>query len=232
MSPDDPATRRVERAIGVAFLIAAIAGIALLGLYLTGGQTQLEAVLLAICLGGIGIGITAWSHWLLSGTERVEARHSLESPADAAEGFDDETASITRRTFLIRSLVAAFAGLGAALAIPALSLGPAPGRTLFETAWKAGSRVVGLDGQPVTRQMPMDGVLTVFPEGARLGRRPDAADPRRDGLLQLPPDRDAWAPKGYVAYSKVCTHAGCPVGLYRASEHSLICPCHQSSSTS
>ena len=230
MSPDDPATRRVERAIGVAFLVAAIAGIALLGLYLTGGQTQLEAVLLAICLGGIGIGITAWSHWLLSGTERVEARHSLASPADAAEGFDDETASITRRTFLIRSLVAAFAGLGAALAIPALSLGPAPGRTLFETAWKAGSRVVGLDGLPVTiDSLPVDGVLTVFPEGA-VG----SADAQTllirvaDGLLQLPPDRMAWAPQGCVAYSKLCTHAGCPVGLYRAAEHKLICPCHQS----
>ncbi len=230
MSPDDPATRRVERAIGVAFLVAAIAGVALLGLYLNGGQTQLEAVLLAICLGGIGIGITAWSHWLLSGTQRVEARHSLASPADAAEGFDDETASITRRTFLIRSLVAAFAGLGAALAIPALSLGPAPGRTLFETAWKAGSRVVGLDGLPVNiDSLPVDGVLTVFPEGA-VG----SADAQTllirvaDGLLQLPPDRMAWAPQGCVAYSKLCTHAGCPVGLYRAAEHKLICPCHQS----
>ena len=231
MSPDDPATRRVERAIGVAFLVAAIAGVALLGLYLNGGQTQLEAVLLAICLGGIGIGITAWSHWLLSGTQRVEARHSLASPAYvAAQGFDDETASITRRTFLIRSLVAAFAGLGAALAIPALSLGPAPGRTLFATAWKAGSRMVGLDGLPVNiDSLPVDGVLTVFPEGA-VG----SADAQTllirvaDGLLQLPPDRMALAPHGLVAYSKLCTHAGCPVGLYRADGHKLTRPCHQS----
>jgi ubiquinol-cytochrome c reductase iron-sulfur subunit len=48
------------------------------------------------------------------------------------------------------------------------------------------------------------------------------------GLLKLPADRAAWAPDGFVAYSKVCTHAGCPVGLYRSSEHTLICPCHQS----
>ena len=47
-------------------------------------------------------------------------------------------------------------------------------------------------------------------------------------LLQLPPDRVIWAPDGYVAYSKLCTHAGCPVGLYRATEHQLLCPCHQS----
>ncbi len=114
--------------------------------------------------------------------------------------------------------------------MPVLSLGPAPGRTLFETPWKAGTRVVGLDGLPVRiDDLPIDGVLTVFPEGA-VG----SADGQTllirvaDDLLQLPPDRLAWAPQGCVAYSKLCTHAGCPVGLYRAAEHKLICPCHQS----
>jgi ubiquinol-cytochrome c reductase iron-sulfur subunit len=37
-----------------------------------------------------------------------------------------------------------------------------------------------------------------------------------------------WAPDGLIAFSKVCTHAGCPVGLYEASSHQLLCPCHQS----
>ncbi|HYP22826.1 MAG TPA: Rieske (2Fe-2S) protein, partial [Actinomycetota bacterium] len=37
-----------------------------------------------------------------------------------------------------------------------------------------------------------------------------------------------WAPEGCVGYSKICTHAGCPVGLYRAQAHELLCPCHQS----
>ncbi len=232
VSPGDPATRRVERAIAAAFVIAAIAGVALLGVYLAGGQTQLEAILLGICLGGIGIGITAWSHWLLPGAQQVEERHPLTSPA--AEPADveaaAETASITRRSFLMRTLAAAFAGLAAALAVPVLSLGPPPGRSLFETPWKAGTRVVGIDGLPVRiDDLPVDGVLTVFPEGA-VG----SADGQTllirvaDDLLQLPPDRMAWAPEGCVAYSKLCTHAGCPVGLYRAEEHKLICPCHQS----
>ncbi len=232
MSPVDPATRRVERAIATAFVIAAIAGVALLGVYLAGGQTQLEAILLGICLGGIGLGIIAWSHWLLPGEERVEGRHPLTSPEDASPdaGAAAETASITRRSFLVRTLAAAFAGLGAALAVPVLSLGPPPGRGLFETPWAAGTRVVGIDGLPVgIDDLPVDGVLTVFPEGA-VG----SADGQTllirvaDGLLQLPPDRMAWAPQGCVAYSKLCTHAGCPVGLYRAAEHKLICPCHQS----
>jgi ubiquinol-cytochrome c reductase iron-sulfur subunit len=72
-------------------------------------------------------------------------------------------------------------------------------------------------------------VLTVFPNG-------DSSDPNSatllirvaPELLQLPEDRVGWAPDGFIAYSKICTHAGCPVGLYRASQHTLICPCHQS----
>ena len=230
MTHDDRATRRVERSIAIAFVVAAVAGIALLGLYLAGGQTQLEGLLLTVCLGGIGIGIIAWSHWLLPGAEQVEPRHSLASPVEDAEGPAVETDEITRRSFLTRTLALAFAGLGAALAVPVLSLGPSPGRSLFETPWKAGTRVVGLDGLPVRiDQLPVDGILTVFPEGA-VG----SADGQTllirvaEGLLQLPPDRMGWAPQGCVAYSKLCTHAGCPVGLYRAAEHKLICPCHQS----
>ncbi len=34
--------------------------------------------------------------------------------------------------------------------------------------------------------------------------------------------------EGLVAYSKVCTHAGCPVALYRERDNALFCPCHQS----
>ena len=34
--------------------------------------------------------------------------------------------------------------------------------------------------------------------------------------------------QGIVAYSKICTHVGCPVGLYEQGTHHLLCPCHQS----
>ncbi|QQS00844.1 MAG: Rieske (2Fe-2S) protein [Austwickia sp.] len=37
-----------------------------------------------------------------------------------------------------------------------------------------------------------------------------------------------WGYHGIVAYSKICTHAGCPVGLYEQQTHHLLCPCHQS----
>jgi ubiquinol-cytochrome c reductase iron-sulfur subunit len=225
-------TRGVERRIALSFGISMIAGFALLAVYLAGGQTQLEAVLLAVSLGGIGAGIIVWSQRLLPSELRVEPRHPAAEAASSAAVREivAEEGAITRRSLLVRALGGAFAGLAAALAIPALSLGPAPGRTLFETPWRAGLRMVGLDGQPVRAgDVPVGGIVTGFPEGA-----PGSADGQailirvEPGMLRLAADRMAWAPDGYVAYSKLCTHAGCPVGLYRSAEHRLICPCHQS----
>ena len=75
--------------------------------------------------------------------------------------------------------------------------------------------------------VPVNTVVTVFPEG-----NTDAADSQT--LLIHLPDGDE-APggpedsvEGLVAFSKVCTHAGCPVGLYQAETRELFCPCHQS----
>jgi ubiquinol-cytochrome c reductase iron-sulfur subunit len=40
--------------------------------------------------------------------------------------------------------------------------------------------------------------------------------------------RKSWSYDGIVAYSKICTHVGCPVALYEQQTHHLLCPCHQS----
>jgi ubiquinol-cytochrome c reductase iron-sulfur subunit len=32
----------------------------------------------------------------------------------------------------------------------------------------------------------------------------------------------------FYAYSKVCTHLGCPTSLYEAQTNRILCPCHQS----
>ena len=233
--PPLPGTRGEELVVALSFVATLLAGVALLVLYAVGGQTQLEGVLLAICLGGVGIGIVVWAQRLLDTPIEEEGREPLDDPApDAVLPADRTTlraeSGFTRRVMLQRLLVGACAGLGAALAIPALSLGPAPGRSLFHTSWRKGLRLIDINGRPVNAsQLAVDGVMTVFPEGipgspdgqALLIRVP--AD-----LLRLPDDRGTLAPGGYVCYSKVCTHAGCPVGLYRASQHHLICPCHQS----
>jgi quinol---cytochrome c reductase iron-sulfur subunit len=223
--------RRAERVIAALFLVTALAGIAVFVLYLLGGQTQLEGIGLAVALGSLGLGIVWWARELLPEEEREEPRHPLGTASAAAAALDEiESVRIGRRTLLVRTLGAALGGLAAALAIPVLSLGPAPGPSLYHTAWRKGSRLVGADGQVVLAEsIPLGGVSTVFPEAA-----PGSAESQAllinvgPGRLQLPPDRMAWAPDGFVVYSKVCTHAGCPVGLYRSSQGSLICPCHQS----
>ena len=93
-----------------------------------------------------------------------------------------------------------------------------------------GARLVREDGTLVRAgDLEIGSIVTVFPEGfvadaasqtLLLRLRPDS--------LQAAPDRADWSPQGYVAFSKVCTHAGCPVGLYRQSSYELLCPCHQS----
>ncbi|WP_420113925.1 Rieske 2Fe-2S domain-containing protein [Pseudactinotalea sp.] len=47
-------------------------------------------------------------------------------------------------------------------------------------------------------------------------------------LLKESPERESWSYDGIVAYSKICTHVGCPVALYEQQTHHLLCPCHQS----
>jgi ubiquinol-cytochrome c reductase iron-sulfur subunit len=225
--------RRAELLVALAFCTTLFSGFGLLVLYLAGGQPQLEGILLFLCLGGLGAGLVVWSHRLMPAPVREEVRAPLASdPAQRQELVDQlvHEGGMERRRFLMRLLGAALAGLGAALALPILSLGPNPGRSLFQTAWRPGLRLVDVDGRPVNAgDLPVGSVATVFPEGA-----PGSADAQTvllhvdPALLQLPQAAAAWAPKGYVAYSKLCTHAGCPVGLFREASNQLICPCHQS----
>lgn len=223
---------RAERAITLALGVSILASVGLLVVYaFVGANPQIEGVLLALALGGVGLGIVVWAIGLMDAPVEEEPRYPFgsESAVQATERTLD-VESLSRRKFLVRLLGGAGAMLAAALVLPVFSLGPQPGRALFETAWRKGSRVVGSDGQPIrAADLAEDAVQTVFPAGS-VGR----ADSQtllikvRAGDLQLAADRQAWAPQGVVGYSKICTHAGCPVGLYRAEDHSLLCPCHQS----
>ncbi len=230
---DDQRERRATRIVATSFTLTMMAGVALLALYILGGDTQLEGVLLAVVLGGIGVGLVVWSHGLMAVPTRVEERHPLASDAASRGALVRDLVNegdVGRRRFLLRLLAGAAASLAAALAIPVLSLGPAPGRSLFQTSWRRGSRLVDVDGRPVTIESVEAGtIVTVFPAGAVGSADSQTVLVRVDpALLQLTGPAAGWAPQGCIAYSKVCTHAGCPVGLYREVSHELICPCHQS----
>jgi quinol---cytochrome c reductase iron-sulfur subunit len=226
--------RGPETPAAVALGLSILAAIGLAVVYVLGGQPQAEGALLGVALGGLGIGLILWGKRLLRAEELVEERHvgpSLEEERVAAgTALGRGEWDIGRRRFLSRLLLGALGALGLAALFPIRSLGPSPGRSLFVTRWRRGSRVVDEDGVPVRAdRLSVGSVLTVYPEGAVGSADSQTLLLRVDpGLLALPPTRLAWAPEGYVAYSKVCTHAGCPVGLYRAPTHRLLCPCHQS----
>jgi ubiquinol-cytochrome c reductase iron-sulfur subunit len=219
-----------SRGVVLALAISIVASLALVVIYVADGSVQLQGLALALALGGMGTAIVIWAVGLIDAPIEVEERHSFVQAQRPAVVAGAATEEITRRRFLTRLLAGAGAILAAALVLPAFSLGPQPGTNLFRTAWRRGLRLVDSGNRAVRPEdLVLDSVTTVFPQGF-VGR----ADSQtllikvRPSDLDLPAGRGAWVPDGCVAYSKVCTHAGCPVGLYRAKEHLLLCPCHQS----
>lgn len=230
----DDVRRRRSVSVGIAFGASVAASLGLAVVYVAGGQPQIEGALLLISLGGIGVGLILWAKRFMPVGQDEEPREPLASapgPRGQAEAaFETGAELVGRRRALVRLLAAALGALGIAALFPIRSLGRAPGAALYRTQWRRGLRAVTAAGDPVrASDVPPGTILTVFPEG-HVGE----ADSQTvvigldSGLFRPLPGREDWAPDGVVAYSKVCTHVGCPVGLYQPSQHRLFCPCHQS----
>ena len=235
------AEQRATRQIAGALAVTTMSALGLAVLYALGGQNQLEGVLLALALGGLGFAFAITARKLLPQGPFTEDREPLESSPEDIEGFardfgrlyegeDGAENALGRRRFLFRMFGAAAGALGLAALFPIASLGPRPGNSLFVTKWRKGSRVVNEQGKLVmVDDLDVGGVITVFPEGhVGVADSQTLADPCVEESGHDSPGRETWAPEGYVAYSKVCTHAGCPVGLYQQDIQRLLCPCHQS----
>lgn len=231
--------RRGERAVATSFVISMIAAIAMAVDYgWLGASTQVLGITLAIALGAMGVGVVIWADHVVKAREVIQERHPLPSPPGELQALQRTFTAeiedgIMRRTFLVRLFAAAGGTLGLAMIFPlrSLSLGSAhPGNQLRSSAWRAGDRLVGYDNQPIKASaLEMDGVVTVFPQNQVTAVDSVAVLLHvQPNLLKLPPKQAAGAPGGLVCYSKICTHAGCPVGLYQAATHLLFCPCHQS----
>ena len=202
---------------------------------------------LGITLGlfGIGIGAVHWAKTLMPDAEITEERHqtrgSEEVRARAVEiiKLADSESGFSRRKLIRRSLYGALA----LFPIPAIfffgDLGPNPKDTLRHTMWKAGTRLTkDPSGLPIkASDVTLGSVFHVIPEGLselelhKLEEKAKAAvllvrlDPSE---LKESAERKNWSYDGIVAYSKICTHVGCPVALYEQHTHHLLCPCHQS----
>lgn len=230
-----PRRRHGERLPAAFFVVSILSALGLAVVYWVGGQTQVEGTLLALALGGFGAGMVLWAKRFMPAGPEVEPRGTLAASEEEIEAFKGDfdlgEYELERRGLLTKLMIGAGAALGVAAVFPVASLGPRPGNWLTRSPFTKGTRVVDEQGRPVRpSDLAVDGVVTVFPEG-------DLNDEYAQTLLiRLNPDmeftpregREGWTPDGMVAYSKMCTHAGCPVGLYEARSGQLLCPCHQS----
>jgi ubiquinol-cytochrome c reductase iron-sulfur subunit len=178
-------------------------------------------VLAFLGLGGAAAGAAIALHAPDDLTEPRVARGPTHPPPVSRDG-------VSRHVFG-RMWFGALGAFAILATVPLISLARRPGRRVL-TGWKAGLRLVDERNRPIRRDtLAEGGVTTVFPQdGVAL---PDAAVMLirvAPDLLRVAGESGGATPEGCIAFSKICTHAGCPVALYRHRSHELFCPCHQS----
>jgi ubiquinol-cytochrome c reductase iron-sulfur subunit len=138
-------------------------------------------------------------------------------------------APVVARTVFGKMWLAALGAFAVLGTVPLISLARKAGRR-EDSGWRPGLRLVDENNQPIARDLLANGgIATVFPQDGIAN--PDSSAV----LIRVPPELlnaagqlAGTTPEGYIAYSKICTHAGCPVALYRQRAQELYCPCHQS----
>ncbi len=237
---DDPTeNRRAYWAAVISFAVASVGGVVAAVAYSTDDTDVVLGLGLTAALGGIGFGLVSWAKYLDFDEHVVQQRGPLALTDAERDDLHDEVAATTatfrRRPVLTWLLGASFLSLVVGFVGPLGSLGPKPRGERNRTGWSNGVRLVTSEGQPIEGANGQeDQLVTVFPEG-QIGR-----DDSQVVLLRLSPDLltartvEAGAVDGWVAYSKICTHAGCSVGLFGIDTRppdvlrQLVCPCHQS----
>ncbi|MGN6522885.1 MAG: cytochrome bc1 complex Rieske iron-sulfur subunit [Actinomycetes bacterium] len=252
---DPQAAKRAERQVAGLFGLSVLGTLTFivgyLAVQLTGPanvalSTRLLGGGLFVALFSIGAAAIHWAKVLMSDEEIAEERHSVratdEQRATAAEMWKQgvEESGFGRRKLIRNSMLTALGALGLPAILALRDLGPLPGDKLENTAWAKGKRIVTDPTGNLIRpeDIPIGGVVHVLPEGVlddenALEEKAKAATilirlSPEDAKKYVAPGRENWDYEGIVAYSKICTHVGCPVGLYEQVTHHLLCPCHQS----
>jgi ubiquinol-cytochrome c reductase iron-sulfur subunit len=238
-----PADAPAELALAALLVAAGLCGIAFLLLFAFDDNNQLLGLSLGLALACLAAALILAGKRVTPQEQLVEERPELIHQTEAVESeklLRSGVEGISRRRLIAGAAGVTGLGLGGALLAPLASTGPNVGQRIAETPWHSGRGVVDVDGRPV---LAADVVEKTFLTGF-----PQDADPHDLGSpivivkvpldqLHLPDGRapSEWAPHGIVAYSKICTHAGCAIALYRSplfSPHeprpALVCPCHYS----
>jgi len=174
-------------------------------------------------------------------TEELEDDYPAEEHVDEQETVLQLVADsgFSRRRFFKLALGAAGGALALAVLTPIASLGPAIDLARFyATPWRRGRRLVDEHGRPYrASDIEEDTLYTAFAEGSDKEQLGSSLVLVRlpKGRLKLPAGNSGYAADEIVAYSKICTHAGCAISLYRAPlfqpdepTPALVCPCHYS----
>jgi len=240
--PEEPQSELL--AIGL-FAAATLCGIAFVVVYALDRlprQTQLlgASLGLSFCFLAAGLIVTA-KRVIVS--EQLEHDYPLDEHPDeqaaVVQVVEESGDRLTRRRLFKVALAGAGGALGVALLTPAASLGPILDiDPFYATPWRRGRRLVDEDGKPLRAdEIEPKGLYSAFPEGADregLGA-PIVLVRLAPDAFHLPPGLAHYPADGIVAYSKICTHAGCAISLYRTPLFpptdpgpALVCPCHYS----
>jgi ubiquinol-cytochrome c reductase iron-sulfur subunit len=244
-APPKPGAEIVVLALLGAAALCAGAFIAVYALDRLSHQTQFLGLAIGLAFAFLAAASIVFARNLVANEEHAEPyseadEHAVEQN-EVVQIVDESGDRLTRRRLLKLAAGGAGATVGAALIAPAVSLGPFFDVDPLRAApWRRSIKLV--DG--LGRALRADDIeeFTFYTAYAAGASKDDLGSPvvvvRVDpSSLKLPDGRRDWAPDGIVAYSKICTHAGCAVALYRAphvfpptapSRPALICPCHYS----
>ncbi|MEU6316202.1 Rieske 2Fe-2S domain-containing protein [Streptomyces sp. NPDC047009] len=199
---------------------------------------------LGVALFTIGAGAVHWARTLMSDMEIADERHPIEAPpevkakvvADFQQGAKES--QFGRRKLIRNTMFGALALFPLSGVMLLRDLGPLPGTKLRHTIWSKGKLLVNMNtNQPLRPSDVAVGSLTFAkPEGLEETNEDFQVQIAKAALMivRLQPEniKDKkeleWSHEGIVAYSKICTHVGCPISLYEQQTHHVLCPCHQS----
>jgi ubiquinol-cytochrome c reductase iron-sulfur subunit len=225
-----------------ALLLAAAAAIGFIAIYALGADTQWLGLSLGLAFALLAFGAVVTGKALVPQERKEELRPSLDhdkDDLDLAVYVQEADEGITRSRLLKGAAGVAGLTVVGALLVPLASCGPfLDVAQLRRMAWRRGRRLVDESGRPLRADEIAVGSMTpAYAEGVDKKRLDASLIVVRlhEDDLELPRDRSGWAPSGILAFSKICTHAGCAVSMFRYPLYSpkvpkpaLVCPCHYS----
>ena len=233
--------RLAERAVLVLLALAAAAAVMFVIAYALEWRNEFLGITLGAALVLIAAALILAGKRVTDQADVIEERLRLGDRTEERQlelEVERGGKGVSRRGVLLGGAAATGTALGAALVIPIASLGPKPGDAIGASPWRRGTNIIDEEGVHLTPDdIDVGGFITGYPEGS---------DPRELGSvivlvrlrpdeLDLPADRRDWDVDGVLAFSKICTHAGCTINLFRYPLYeptspgpALVCPCHYS----